>query len=217
MIVTGLISDQFAASRLVAFCAISESRNLDYCKTILYNLHNPNAFSWNATIRGYCESHKPEESLLLYMEMLRKNTPDNYTYPLLLKCCAKLSLIWMGFGLIGHVIHFGFDSDVYINNAVIHIVGNLRKNSSFSSESLQVDRTGLKSKTENRSAHYRYFGLVSVRSWPKKSPSQRHTKSPKGPQWHRQNPFVTAAAPRSINPSSHYRLHHTTVNRKCTS
>ncbi|KAJ9555859.1 hypothetical protein OSB04_010473 [Centaurea solstitialis] len=121
MIVTGLISDGLAASRLVAFCAISESRNLDYCKRILNNLQNPT----NVAIRGYIETQKPEESFVFYREMLRRSKrlqPDNHTYPLLLKCCAKLSLVWVGLGVIAHVIHLGFDSDVYVNNAVIHLL-----------------------------------------------------------------------------------------------
>lgn len=125
MIITGLISDGLAASRLIAFCAISESRNLDYCRRILYNLQNLNVFSWNVTIRGYCESEKPEESLLLYKEMLRRCRglrPDNHTYPLLLKCCAKLSSIRMGLAIIGHIILLGFDSDLYVNNSVIHFL-----------------------------------------------------------------------------------------------
>nr|XP_043612590.1 pentatricopeptide repeat-containing protein At2g22410, mitochondrial [Erigeron canadensis] len=125
MIITGLILDGLAASRLVAFCALSESKNLDYCKRILNNLRSPNVFSWNVMIRGYCTSEKPEESLLLYMEILRRGNvlrPDNHTYPLLLKCCAKLSLIRMGFSVIGHVIHLGFQSDMYVNNAVIHLL-----------------------------------------------------------------------------------------------
>ncbi|KAK9075923.1 hypothetical protein SSX86_004253 [Deinandra increscens subsp. villosa] len=126
MIITGLISDALASSRLIAFCAISESRNLDYCKRILNSLHKPNVFSWNVTIRGYCESQQPQESVLLYVEMLRRNNkalrPDNFTFPFLLKCCSNLSLIWMGFGLIGHVIRFGFESDLYVSNAVIHVL-----------------------------------------------------------------------------------------------
>ncbi|KAM0065215.1 putative tetratricopeptide-like helical domain superfamily [Helianthus debilis subsp. tardiflorus] len=125
MIITGLIHDGFAASRLLAFSALSESRNLDYCKRMLNSLRYPNVFSWNVTIRGCSESQKPEESLLLYVEMLRRSKPvrpDNYTYPFLLKCCAKLSLIRMGVGLIGHVIRLGFDTDVYVHNAVIHML-----------------------------------------------------------------------------------------------
>lgn len=122
MIITGLIHDSFAASRLIAFCAIS---NPDYCKRILHSLRNPNVYSWNVTIRGYCESENPKESVFLYVEMLRRCEglrPDNYTYPLLFKCCARLSLIWMGFGLYGHVVRLGFDCDLYVNNAVIHML-----------------------------------------------------------------------------------------------
>nr|GEX41973.1 hypothetical protein [Tanacetum cinerariifolium] len=125
MIITGLILDGLAASRLLAFCAISEFRNLDYCNKIFNSLHNLNVFSYNVMIRGFYNIDKPEESLLLYTEMLRRSNglrPDNHTYPLLLKCCAKLSVIRFGFMVIGHVVHLGFGSDVYVNNAVIHFL-----------------------------------------------------------------------------------------------
>lgn len=36
MVLTGLIENGFAASRLVAFCALSESKELDYCTRLLY-------------------------------------------------------------------------------------------------------------------------------------------------------------------------------------
>ncbi|XP_052196241.1 pentatricopeptide repeat-containing protein At2g22410, mitochondrial [Diospyros lotus] len=124
MTITGLILDGLASSRLVAFCAISELGNLDYCKTILKNVQNTNAFSWNMAIRGYSESENPREAFLLYKSMLRRSNsrPDNYTYPLLLKLCARLSLFWMGHEILGHVLQLGFDLDIYVHNAVIHML-----------------------------------------------------------------------------------------------
>lgn len=124
MTITGLILDGLASSRLVAFCAISELGNLDYCKTILKNVQNTNAFSWNMAIRGYSESENPREAFLLYKSMLRgsNSRPDNYTYPLLLKLCARLSLFWMGHEILGHVLQLGFDLDIYVHNAVIHML-----------------------------------------------------------------------------------------------
>ncbi|XP_058199362.1 pentatricopeptide repeat-containing protein At2g22410, mitochondrial [Rhododendron vialii] len=124
MTTTGLISDGFASSRLVAFCAISESGNRDYCQKILRNTQNPNVFSWNVAIRGFSDSENPKESVLLYRDMLRSGgtRPDNYTYPLLLKSCARLLLRWIGHGILGHVIQLGFDLDVYVHNAVIHML-----------------------------------------------------------------------------------------------
>ncbi|PSR86832.1 Pentatricopeptide repeat-containing protein [Actinidia chinensis var. chinensis] len=124
MTVTGLISDGFASSRLIAFCAISESGNLDYCKKILNTAQNVNLFSWNVAMRGYSESKNPKEAVLLYKNMLRicGFNPDNYTYPLLLKSCARLSLIWMGHEILGHVLQLGFDSDIFVHNAAIHML-----------------------------------------------------------------------------------------------
>lgn len=124
MVLTGLFSDGFALSRLIAFCAISERRNLDYCIRILYNAHDPNVFSWNTAIRGYSDSENPEKSVVLYKGMLRNggSRPDNYTYPLLLKVCASLSLKLIGNEILGHVLKLGFDSDIYVHNAVIHML-----------------------------------------------------------------------------------------------
>lgn len=124
MILTGLISDGLASSRLIAFCAISDSQDLGYCTKILYNLDNPNTFSWNAAIRGYSESKNPREAIVLYVQMLRNGVcrPDNYTYPFLFKVCAGLVLSRVGNEIFGHVVKLGLDVDVYVHNAVIHML-----------------------------------------------------------------------------------------------
>ncbi|CAN6694930.1 unnamed protein product [Malus baccata var. baccata] len=129
MILTGLISDGFASSRLIAFCALSESRNLDYCIRVLCNVHNPNAFSWNAAIRGYSESENPREGIVLYKKMLRNggSRPDNYTYPLLMKVCANLSLSFVGGEVLGHVMQLGLYLDMFVHNAVIHMLVSCRE------------------------------------------------------------------------------------------
>lgn len=124
MIVTGLVRDGLASSRLVAFCAISENRDLDYCKLVLKNTPNLNTFSWNVAIRGFSESGDPKEGVFLYKCMLMTGgcRPDHYTYPLLLKIYAQLSLFSFGKQILGHVLHLGFRWDVYVNNALIHLL-----------------------------------------------------------------------------------------------
>jgi pentatricopeptide repeat protein len=124
MILTGLILDGFASSRLISFCAISESRNLDYCIKILNNLQNPNVFSWNAVIRGCVESENPQKGLVLYKRMLTRAgcRPDNYTYSFLFKVCANLLLSYMGFEILGQVLKMGFDKDMYLYNGIIHML-----------------------------------------------------------------------------------------------
>ncbi|KAL9673281.1 hypothetical protein QQ045_029537 [Rhodiola kirilowii] len=123
MTTTGLVSDPLALSRLIAFCALSESRDLQYCtKMIMYNAENANVFSWNIAIRGFLESQCFEDAILLYKQMLRKaRWPDNYTYPLLFKACAYLGWIWVGNELFGHVMKLGFESDVFVHNGMLHM------------------------------------------------------------------------------------------------
>lgn len=48
--------------------------------------------------------------------------PDSYTYPLLLKSCARLYFLRTGYEIFGHVLQLGFDSDVFVNNALIHFL-----------------------------------------------------------------------------------------------
>ncbi|KDP22077.1 hypothetical protein JCGZ_25908 [Jatropha curcas] len=124
MVRTGLINDGFASGRLIAFCAQSESRNLDYCAKILNNTLNVNSFTWNLAIRGYLESENPEEAIVLYKRMLRTGSPrpDNYTYPLLFKVSASLLLSCIGHQILGHVLVLGFGKDIFVHNALMHML-----------------------------------------------------------------------------------------------
>ncbi|MCD7456487.1 hypothetical protein HAX54_031925 [Datura stramonium] len=129
MIVTGIFSNGFASSRLIAFCALSEKGDLDYCKNILYNMDNPNTFSWNMAIRGCIESETPNDAFFLYKRMLITTEgecsylkPDNHTFPLLFKICSRLDLYYMGQEILVHVLRIGHDQDVFVHNAVIHFL-----------------------------------------------------------------------------------------------
>ncbi|CAN8303055.1 unnamed protein product [Cochlearia groenlandica] len=136
MIITGLILDAFASSRLIAFTALSESRYLHYSVKILRALKSPNAFSWNVTMRGFSASDDPKGSVFLYKEMLRLGgspRPDRFTYPVLFKVCADLSLSSLGCMILGHVLKLRLEIVSHVHNASIHMfascgeMGNARK------------------------------------------------------------------------------------------
>ncbi|KAG1342183.1 Pentatricopeptide repeat-containing protein, mitochondrial [Cocos nucifera] len=122
MILSGMISDAFAASRLIAFCSFADLPYLVYGSMILRKLENQNVFSWNVVIRGYSDGDDPEESILLYKLMLNSNArPDNYTYPFLFKACAKMMDFQLGMEVFGQAFRLGWSSDVYVINALIHM------------------------------------------------------------------------------------------------
>ncbi|XP_008798486.1 pentatricopeptide repeat-containing protein At2g22410, mitochondrial [Phoenix dactylifera] len=123
MILSGIISDAFAASRLIAVCSFADPPKLLYGSMILRKLENPNVFSWNVVIRGCSGGDDPRESILLYKLMLHSNArPDKYTYPFLFKACAKMVDFQLGMELFGHAFQLGWRSHFYVINALIHMI-----------------------------------------------------------------------------------------------
>lgn len=48
--------------------------------------------------------------------------PDKHIYPVILKVCASLLLDLMSREILGHILQFGFDSDMFVHNALIHML-----------------------------------------------------------------------------------------------
>ncbi|CAH9084568.1 unnamed protein product [Cuscuta europaea] len=78
MIITGRILDNFAASRLFSFAALSHAGDLTYALEIFRSIQHPNSFMWNTLIRAQASSSEPHEALSLYLFMRRLGvTPVN--------------------------------------------------------------------------------------------------------------------------------------------
>lgn len=124
MTITASILNPFESSQLINFCTLSKSRNLDYCVKLLRGVDNPNAFSWNVTIKGFSGSPNPKDAILMYKEMLRdggESRPDHFTYPVLIKVCADLELSRLGLMILGHVFKLGLELVSHVHNASIHM------------------------------------------------------------------------------------------------
>ncbi|BAT88390.1 hypothetical protein VIGAN_05186800, partial [Vigna angularis var. angularis] len=122
-ILTGLISDPYAASRLINFSTRSALVPFDYSLRIFNHLHNPNPFTWNTIMRAHFElQNNPHQAITLYKLFLAKHAkPDNYTYPIPLQCCAARVSDFEGRELHAHVLRFGFRQDVYVRNTLINL------------------------------------------------------------------------------------------------
>ncbi|KAK9153646.1 hypothetical protein Sjap_001126 [Stephania japonica] len=115
--------DILAIGKLVANISISSPSNLNYARSIVAHLpYRPNVFMWNSLMRGYAQSAMPEEAIPLYCEMIKQGLlPNNYTFPFVLKACAKLS--WPNVGLVFHgtIIKRGFeDCDPFIQTSLVY-------------------------------------------------------------------------------------------------
>ncbi|CAN4079329.1 unnamed protein product [Withania somnifera] len=82
----------YAVSKLLKFCALSNSGNLPYASRIFTQVQTPNTFLHNTLIRAYSGCPQPKFSLNYFNLMVQTNkdvAPDSFTFPFLLIACAN--------------------------------------------------------------------------------------------------------------------------------
>ncbi|PHT57174.1 hypothetical protein CQW23_05660 [Capsicum baccatum] len=120
MIIRARIHDNYAASRLLSFCALSESGSLSYASRLFDNIKEPNSFMWNTLIRAQAGSSNPRQALLLYVKMRRLCvTPGKHTFPFVLKACSNVMCVDVSRQVHCHAIKFGLDTDLHVVHGLI--------------------------------------------------------------------------------------------------
>ncbi|XP_060191567.1 pentatricopeptide repeat-containing protein At5g56310-like [Lycium barbarum] len=122
MITTARIHDNFAASRLLSFCALSKSGSLSYALRLFDSINEPNSFMWNTLIRAQAGNSNPQQALFLYVKMRRLCvTPGKHTFPFVLKACSNVMCVYVSRQVHCHAIRFGLDSDLHVGNGLIRV------------------------------------------------------------------------------------------------
>ncbi|XP_028775234.1 pentatricopeptide repeat-containing protein At2g22410, mitochondrial-like [Neltuma alba] len=129
VIVNGRHDDLFVLSGLISFFALSGSRNgLQHSRALFSQIYFPDVFIWNAMIRGYSLGDTPEDAIFLYKSMLDEGveSPNEFTFPFLLKSSVRLSRLQIGRQVHCQILKNGFGSDTYIVNALLHMYCTFR-------------------------------------------------------------------------------------------
>ncbi|KAL6557289.1 Pentatricopeptide repeat-containing protein [Orobanche minor] len=87
----------------------------------------PDAFLCNTMMKSHLSSHQFPEAIGLYVRLRRQEgfVPDNYTFSTLTKCCGLSFSTWEGMGVHGHVVKYGFESNLYVATALVDMYGKL--------------------------------------------------------------------------------------------
>ncbi|KAL3534540.1 hypothetical protein ACH5RR_003001 [Cinchona calisaya] len=121
----GLSLDNDTMGRVIKFCAISQTNNLNYALKVFHILPSPDPFIYNTVIRGFLQSNLPKNCLVLYTKMLENSvTPNNFTFPPLIRACCIDIAIQEGKQVHAHVIKHGLLLDGFSQNNLIHMYGN---------------------------------------------------------------------------------------------
>ena len=124
---TGQIHDPLAAAEFLRVCALSiNHRNIEYARQVFDQMREPNCFSWNTIIRALSESsinEEPLEALLLFRQMVSVGfvEPNQFTFPSVLKACARTGNVEMGKQIHGLVLKHGLGNDVFIVSNLVRM------------------------------------------------------------------------------------------------
>ncbi|KAL6274782.1 hypothetical protein ACE6H2_025474 [Prunus campanulata] len=142
IIKTGLHNTHFSLSKLVEFCAVSPFGDLSYALLVFQSIENPNQIIWNTIIRGFSLSSKPIRAVEFYVLMLLSGVePNSYTFPFLLKSCAKFAASHEGKQIHGHVLKLGLDSDAFVHTSLINMYA---QNGELDNARLVFDKSSLR-------------------------------------------------------------------------
>ncbi|KAG7014490.1 Pentatricopeptide repeat-containing protein, partial [Cucurbita argyrosperma subsp. argyrosperma] len=123
---TGQIQDPLTAAEVIRFCAFSSQRNIDYARAVFHQMPEPNCFCWNTILRVLAESnneHHQSEALMLFRGMLcdGRVKPNRFTFPSVLKACARASRLREGKQVHGLIVKFGFDGDEFVISNLVRM------------------------------------------------------------------------------------------------
>ncbi|KAF8116226.1 hypothetical protein N665_0020s0078 [Sinapis alba] len=121
MIKTGLHNTNYALSKLLEFCVVSPHFDgLPYAVSVFETIQEPNQLIWNTMLRGLSSSSDPASALEMYLRMVSLGyLPNSYTFPFLLKSCAKSKTFEEGKQIHTQVVKLGCDLDRYVHTSLI--------------------------------------------------------------------------------------------------
>lgn len=114
----GLHQDNYLINMILRSCF--DSGDTNYTRVLFKQIKEPNVYLWNTMIRGFVSKDDFHEALKLYGLMRRESfLPNNFTFPFVLKACARLSDLKLGLKIHTLVVKAGFDFDVFVKTSLV--------------------------------------------------------------------------------------------------
>ncbi|KAF8034811.1 hypothetical protein BT93_C0972 [Corymbia citriodora subsp. variegata] len=123
-----LSQSNFLATKMVDVC--DRCGDLGYASSLFGSVAGPNVFLYNAIVRAYARNFAYGLAVAVYRKMLEdgKVSPDEFTFPFLIKSCGGLASEDLGMQVHAHVRKFGAAGHLVTENSLIDMYtkfGNL--------------------------------------------------------------------------------------------
>ncbi|KAL6977649.1 non-specific serine,threonine protein kinase [Sarracenia purpurea var. burkii] len=124
LIRTQLHTDPYSMSDVIRSYVLSPPTLREACLTF-DRIERPTLLIWNHMIRGLSQGEWPVEAIDMFDRMRDQGLAgNNLTFIFILKACARVSDIVRGRRVHVHSLKLGFESYLYVCNALIHIQAN---------------------------------------------------------------------------------------------
>ncbi|CAN1132277.1 Putative pentatricopeptide repeat-containing protein At3g08820 [Linum perenne] len=116
----GLNQDSYLLNMLLR-CSF-DFKDTHYARLVFSQTSSPNVFLWNTMIRGLVSNDCFPEAISFYAAMTKEGfSPTGFTFPFVLKACARSSDLQLGLELHSQVVKLGFGSDVFVNTSLVSL------------------------------------------------------------------------------------------------
>ncbi|XP_057958576.1 pentatricopeptide repeat-containing protein At4g21065-like [Malania oleifera] len=121
----GLQNNPFVITKFTSSSSVLHA--IDYASSFLFSTDVDtrfyDIFLFNTIIRAYAQAHhNKQKAVSFYNLMLVYGVlPNKFTYPFVLKACAGIGDLNLGQQAHGSVLKFGFDTDIYVQNTLVHM------------------------------------------------------------------------------------------------
>lgn len=122
VITSGLQDNHVLVPKIVAYYAAFNCLHDAHFVAAKTNSQNP--VQWNILISSYVSRGHYEEAIIAYKQMCHKRiSPDNFTYPSILKACAEQSNLDFGKEVHTSINANSVNSDLFVQNSLISMYG----------------------------------------------------------------------------------------------
>lgn len=92
----------------------------NYARLVFQGTTEPNIYLWNTIIRGLVSNDSFDDAIRFYNSMRAEGfLPNSFTFPFVLKACARRLDFQLGLNVHTLVVKTGFDFDVYVKTSLL--------------------------------------------------------------------------------------------------
>ncbi|GFS29089.1 pentatricopeptide repeat (PPR) superfamily protein [Actinidia rufa] len=113
-------TDVYVASGLIGMYSKCNKIEMAICS--FDRLPEMDIVCWNSMIAGLSLNYLEKEAFTLFKQMLGKGMLSNqFSYTMILSCCAKLSSLYQGRQIHAHIEKDGYVNDVFVGSSLINM------------------------------------------------------------------------------------------------